>query len=321
MFFPVNYLERKNFWQVVVLLPIPASCSPSSCKTQPQRLSKNALRHVSITLFSFSHMQHKVHCSLCFFALVYIEHTVTVMNSIVSCLPWWHQTHDPFGAWQLQLCANCACKHSSGCALDLSWYEEISHHSVEIGAAKVYRLDASELCGVVQEASKRRIDNREASVSCTAERSCCQHCTWTFAEVWDALLYRASLLRGEFRRGCTSAFPNCGDITDTLTDFNIRIRIWKGHLDLGDWLDVFSPTVEEMFEAYHCLSHQCFPLIWLWTTRQGVIWNTVTLRIRFCISELVSKFMGFTFHRYKVQGLATWQWPSILWCGAQRLRL
>ena len=45
------------------------------------------------------------------------------------------------------------------------------------GAAKVYRLDASELCGVVQEASKRRIDNREASVSCTAERSCCQHCT------------------------------------------------------------------------------------------------------------------------------------------------
>lgn len=177
MFFPVNYLERKNFWQVVVLLPIPASCSPSSCKTQPQRLSKNALRHVSITLFSFSHMQHKVHCSLCFFALVYIEHTVTVMNSIVSCLPWWHQTHDPFGAWQLQLCANCACKHSSGCALDLSWYEEISHHSVEIGAAKVYRLDASELCGVVQEASKRRIDNCEASVSCTAERSCCQHCT------------------------------------------------------------------------------------------------------------------------------------------------
>lgn len=43
---------------------------------------------------------------------------------------------------------------------------------------RVYRLDASELCGVVQEASKRRIDNRE---------------------VWDALLYRASLLRGEFR--------------------------------------------------------------------------------------------------------------------------
>lgn len=83
MFFPVNYLERKNFWQLVVLLPIPASCSPSSCKTQPQKLSKNALRFVSITLFSFSHMQHKVHCSLCIlFALVYIyidiyiEHTV-----------------------------------------------------------------------------------------------------------------------------------------------------------------------------------------------------------------------------------------------------
>ena len=29
---------------------------------------------------------------------------------------------------------------------------------------KVYRLDASELCGVVQEASKRRINNREAAL-------------------------------------------------------------------------------------------------------------------------------------------------------------
>jgi len=43
---------------------------------------------------------------------------------------------------------------------------------------RVYRLDPSELCGVLQEAAKRRINNRE---------------------VWDALLYRASLLRGEFR--------------------------------------------------------------------------------------------------------------------------
>lgn len=36
--------------------------------------------------------------------------------------------HDPMiRAWQLQLCANCACKHSSGYALDsldLSWYDE-----------------------------------------------------------------------------------------------------------------------------------------------------------------------------------------------------
>ncbi|CAK9009980.1 unnamed protein product [Durusdinium trenchii] len=43
---------------------------------------------------------------------------------------------------------------------------------------RVYRLDASELCGVFREAAERRINNRE---------------------VWDALLYRATLLRGEFR--------------------------------------------------------------------------------------------------------------------------
>ena len=148
----------------------PARRSLKGCQKMHSGMSR-LLFSLSVTCSTKS----IAHCV--FFALVYIEHTVTVMNSIVSCLPWWHQTHDPFGAWQLQLCANCACKHSSGCALDLSWYEEISHHSVEIGAAKVYRLDASELCGVVQEASKRRIDNREASVSCTAERSCCQHCT------------------------------------------------------------------------------------------------------------------------------------------------
>ena len=59
---------------------------------------------------------------------------------------------------------------------------------------RVYRLDAAELCGVLRDAAKRKINNREAA----------RRAFSSLEQVWDALLYRATLLRGEFRPGSQS---------------------------------------------------------------------------------------------------------------------
>eukprot|EP00435_Cladocopium_sp_Y103_P006210 s196_g2.t1 len=81
---------------------------------------------------------------------------------------------------------------------------------------RVYRLDASELCGVVQEASKRRINNRE---------------------VWDALLYRASLLRGEFR---------ARDLAVTIDSLCSKSRKTDGLIKMYGQNYSYSPPMQSM---------------------------------------------------------------------------